>query len=50
VNIDKLKSKNPDSIGYLKINGIGIEIPVVQGKNNEFYLHHSFDKSDNSAG
>lgn len=50
INMEKLKEKNEDCVGYIKINGIDIQYPVVQGENNNFYLSHSFDKSDNSAG
>lgn len=51
-NIDfkSLKQKNQDTVGWLKVNGTDIEYPVVQTSNNDYYMSHSFDKSDNSAG
>lgn len=51
-NIDfaNLKSKNSDTVSWIKINGTSIEYPIVKTKNNDFYLTHSFDKTYNSAG
>lgn len=51
-NIDfkELKSKNSDTIAYLKVNGTNIEYPVVKTDNNDFYLTHNFEKNDSSAG
>lgn len=40
-----LLDENADCIGWLKIDGINISYPVVQGKDNEFYLHHDFQKN-----
>ena len=50
VNFDYLKEKNPDTVGWIKIDGTNIDYPVVKGKNNDFYLNHSFDKSPNGVG
>ena len=50
VDFNKLKEQNNETIAWLKINNTNIEYPVVKGTNNSFYLNHSFDKSNNSAG
>lgn len=50
VNFSDLKAKNEDTVAWLKVNGTGIEFPVVQSNNNDFYMNHSFDKSSNGAG
>lgn len=50
VDFNYLKENNNQTVGYLKLNGLDIEFPVVQAEDNEFYLTHSFDKSYNSAG
>ena len=45
-----LLALNPETIGYLTIPD-QISLPVVQRKNdNAFYLNHSFDLSESSAG
>lgn len=50
IDFEELKKKNPDVVGWIKVNGTSIEYPVVQGEDNEYYLTHSFDKSYNQAG
>lgn len=50
VNFNDLMNKNPDTVGFLKVNGTNINYPVVQTNDNKFYLNHSFDKSYNEAG
>ena len=52
LNIDfsKIKSINPDTVAWIQVNGTDISYSVVQGKDNDFYLTHSFDNSYNSAG
>lgn len=40
-----LLDENSDCIGWLKIDGTDISYLVVQGKDNEFYLHHDFQKN-----
>ena len=50
VDFQGLKTINPETKGWIRINGIGIDIPIVQGKDNNYYLNHSFDKSYNVCG
>ena len=50
VDFNQLKEKNSDVVCWLKVNGTNVDYPIVQAKNNSYYLNHSFDKSYNSAG
>ena len=50
IDFKKLKEKNSETIAWIKINGTDIEYPVVKTNNNEYYLNHGFDKSENGAG
>ena len=50
VNFSDLKKINPDVVGWLKVNGTNINYPFVQGRDNQYYLTHSFNKSYNAAG
>lgn len=45
-----LKEKNEDTVGWIKIENMPIEYPVVKAEDNDYYLSHSFDKSSNGAG
>ena len=49
-SLNEYITKNPDTIGYLKVKGTDIDIAVVQADNNDFYLNHDFDKKWNSMG
>lgn len=50
VDFNMLKEQNDETVAWLKVNGTNIEYPVVKTTDNSFYLTHSFDKSNNSAG
>ncbi|MFR3321064.1 MAG: sortase domain-bontaining protein [Lachnospiraceae bacterium] len=41
---------NSDIVGWLRIRALDISYPVVQGKDNDYYLHRTFEKTDNFAG
>jgi len=41
---------NPDYVAWLKIDGTGIDYPVVRGSDNEKYLNISFSGEENIAG
>lgn len=49
-NIKDLKSKNNDTIGWIKVNNTNIDYPFVQSKDNNYYLTHNFNKKKTSAG
>lgn len=49
-DFNELKKMNPDTIGWITVNGTQIHYPFVQTDNNDFYLNHSFDKKKNGAG
>ena len=50
INFLELSKTNEEVVGWIKVNNTNIEYPVVQAKDNDYYLHHSLDKSSNSAG
>lgn len=53
MNIDfaSLKSVNDDVIGWIYVEALpDINYPVVQGKDNETYLHRTYEKNYNFAG
>ena len=50
VNFEELKSKNTDTVAYLKVNNTKIDYVVVKGEDNNYYLTHNFNKEANSAG
>lgn len=49
INWDSLYSQNPDIVGWIRMDP-SINYPVVQTKNNSFYLKHGFGKSYNING
>lgn len=50
VNFNKLKKINNDTVGWIQVSGTNINYPFVQTNNNNYYLTHSFNKNNNSAG
>lgn len=50
VNFDNLKKINPDTVGWIKVNGTKINYPFVHTNDNEYYLKHTFDKTSNKKG
>ncbi len=50
VDFNELLAKNEETVAFLKVNGTNINYPVVQTKDNTFYLDHSYDKTSNDAG
>ena len=50
VDFAALSQINPDIVGWLYCEGTAINYPVVQGSDNEYYLDHLFDGSENANG
>lgn len=52
INVDfsELKGVNNQTKGWIQVGGTNINYPVVQSKDNEYYLTRSFDKTYNDAG
>ena len=50
IDFKKLKSQNQDIAGWIYIRGTMIDYPIVQGKDNEEYLHQDFNKKKSSSG
>lgn len=47
----ELRKKNPDMVGWIRVEGTGIDYPVMQkAKDNSFYLDHDFDKAKDNNG
>lgn len=45
-----LYKENKDLVGWLAIEGMKIDAPVMQGKDDEYYLHHDFYGKDSKYG
>ena len=47
---NELLKINEDTIGWIKVKNTNINYPIVQTNNNDYYLNHAFDKTENIAG
>lgn len=51
IDFDSLKAVNDDVIGWLYIEALdGVSYPIVQGTDNNTYLHMTYEKNYNFAG
>lgn len=50
LDFDLLRESCPDIVGWLRLEGTVIDYPIVQGRDNDFYLHHLADGTPNRAG
>lgn len=50
VDFPSLKEINRDIVAWLYVGAVGISYPVVQGEDNDYYLHQTFEDKKNSAG
>ena len=50
VELEALKEKNNDTVGFINVKNTNINYPIVQATNNDYYLNHAYDKSYNEAG
>lgn len=50
VDFDELSKMNLDSVGWVRIPNTNISFPIVQAKDNDYYLTHNIKKEKNGAG
>ncbi|MCL1913983.1 MAG: class B sortase [Eubacteriaceae bacterium] len=50
VPFETLKESNEDFVFWMSLDGAGIADPVVQGKDNDYYLTRTFKKQSNATG
>ena len=50
VDFTELLKKNADTVAFINVPNTNINYPIVQTKDNNYYLSHAFDKSRNDAG
>ena len=50
VNFKGLSSINADVASWIYIPGVDISYPVVRGKDNDYYLQHTFEKNVSLSG
>lgn len=49
-SILSLKEMNEDTVGWLKVNNTNVDYPVVQAKDNDYYLTKNYKKKNDSSG
>ncbi|MEI3184091.1 MAG: class B sortase [Lachnospiraceae bacterium] len=50
IDFDVLKKINPDVVSWITIPGTNIDYPLLQGKDNNQYLHKDMEGRDSAAG
>jgi sortase B len=50
IDFDTLSSINPDTIGWIHIDGTNVDYPMVQGEDNEYYSHRDIEGNNSSLG
>jgi sortase B len=50
VDFEKLLKINPEVVGWIVIEDTVINYPIVQGSDNEYYLHRTFENNVNQGG
>ncbi len=50
VDFNSLLDKNSETVAWIRIENTNINYPIVQAKDNEYYLKHNFLREKNGAG
>jgi len=50
MDFDGMRGVNPDIIAWITIEALGIDYPIVQGRDNVYYLTHTAQRKQNRIG
>ena len=50
IDFDSLHDINPDVVGWILIPALDLSYPVMQGTDNDYYLHHTLEGTENASG
>ena len=50
INLEPLREKNEDVVGWIRIPGTQLDYPLMQGEDNEYYLNHAWNDSNSHSG
>lgn len=50
IDFSSLIKENSDTIGWIKIDSLNINYPIVKSKENNYYQNHNYDKEISNAG
>ena len=50
IDLEALRAVNPDVIGWIHIPDTQINYPLMQGQDNDYYLHRTWEGNENVAG
>lgn len=50
IDFEALWAENPDTVGWIEVEGTNINYPIVKGTDNDFYLNHDFYGKESVAG
>lgn len=50
MDLSELRAVNSDVVGWIHIPGTEIDYPVLQGEDNDYYLHHTWQHRENIVG
>lgn len=50
VDLNYHLQKNPETVGWIKVNGTKVNYPIVQHSDNDFYLEHDFYQRKTANG